>query len=202
MNKVARTLTAEKPLTPKQELFCIEYLKDLNVTQAAIRAGYSERTARTIGTENMSKPAVRARIDAAKGERMERVQVDADWVVNRLVAVVERCMQAEPVMIFTGKAMEQKTDEEGRGVYQFDSAGANKALETLGKHLPDFFGKKAEGEGAAVIWNEHKTYIDARSQHVHTHTGVTGEHDQPTPTPQRLENSSPHHTSPSNQPKQ
>ena len=42
-------------LTPKQKAFCDEYLIDLNATQAAIRAGYSEKTANRIGNENLSK---------------------------------------------------------------------------------------------------------------------------------------------------
>lgn len=49
-------------LTDKQEMFCQEYIKDLNATQAAIRAGYSERTASVIGSENLSKKRLRDRI--------------------------------------------------------------------------------------------------------------------------------------------
>lgn len=51
-----------KKLTPKQEQFCQEYLIDLNATQAAIRAGYSEKTAQEIGSENLSKPIIQNRI--------------------------------------------------------------------------------------------------------------------------------------------
>jgi len=51
-------------LTGKQQRFCEEYLKDMNATQAAIRSGYSEKTARVIGPENLSKPAIRLFIDA------------------------------------------------------------------------------------------------------------------------------------------
>jgi phage terminase small subunit len=49
-------------LTPKQERFVAEYLIDLNATQAAIRAGYSSKTAKVIGSENLSKPAIQAAI--------------------------------------------------------------------------------------------------------------------------------------------
>ncbi len=45
-------------MTEKQKKFCIEYLKDLNATQAAIRAGYSENTADVIGCENLGKPNI------------------------------------------------------------------------------------------------------------------------------------------------
>jgi len=52
---------AEK-LTAKQEKFCHEYLIDLNATQSAIRAGYSEDTAHSIGWENLRKPEIKARL--------------------------------------------------------------------------------------------------------------------------------------------
>ena len=74
-------------LTPKQEMFCHEYLIDLNATQAAIRAGYSEKTANRIATENLSKPVIKNRIDELKADRCERTQIDADYVLMRLVDV-------------------------------------------------------------------------------------------------------------------
>ncbi|HGK4602807.1 TPA: terminase small subunit [Yersinia enterocolitica] len=74
-------------LTDKQELFAREYLKDLNATQAAIRAGYSEKTARKIGSENLTKPDVAERIAELKGERCEEVGIDAAYVLRRLVEI-------------------------------------------------------------------------------------------------------------------
>jgi phage terminase small subunit len=73
-----------RQLTLKQRLFVQEYLIDLNATQASIRAGYSRRTAGKIGTENLSKPAIRAAIDEAIEARAERTRVDADKVVREL----------------------------------------------------------------------------------------------------------------------
>lgn len=73
-------------LTPKQRAFVLEYLKDKNATQAAVRAGYSEKTARAMGAENLTKPAIAEAIDAAMGARMERTKVDADWLLTRLAA--------------------------------------------------------------------------------------------------------------------
>ena len=49
-------------LNDKQEMFCREYLVDLNATQAAIRAGYSDKTARKIGSENLTKPDIGMRL--------------------------------------------------------------------------------------------------------------------------------------------
>jgi len=73
-----------KPLTAKQKLFCHEYLIDLNATQAAIRAGYSKKTAKVIGCENLTKPDILEFINKAKEERIEEVKVDANWLLKRL----------------------------------------------------------------------------------------------------------------------
>ncbi|MEQ6918010.1 terminase small subunit [Halomonas aquatica] len=74
-------------LTPKQSRFVDEYLIDLNATQAAIRAGYSEKTARQVGAENLSKPDIATAIDDRVQERSERTQVDANYVLQRLVEI-------------------------------------------------------------------------------------------------------------------
>lgn len=71
-------------LTAKQQAFVNEYLIDLNATQAAIRAGYSQDTARQIGSENLSKPDIQLAIEAAQAERASRTKIDADWVLQRL----------------------------------------------------------------------------------------------------------------------
>ncbi|OJT01223.1 terminase small subunit [Marinobacter nauticus] len=71
-------------LTPKQQRFVDEYLVDLNATQAAIRAGYSEKTARQTGAQNLSKPVIADAIQERIGERSEKVGVDAQYVLKRL----------------------------------------------------------------------------------------------------------------------
>lgn len=76
-------------LTPKQTLFILEYLKDLNATQAAIRAGYSKKTAGQIGDENLKKPQIKAEIDKAMKERIEKTKIDANWVLERLAEEVQ-----------------------------------------------------------------------------------------------------------------
>ena len=77
-------------LTAKQARFVEEYLIDLNATQAAIRAGYSAKTAHTIGHENLSKPEIAAAISAAKADRSERTEITLDYVLTRLMAEAER----------------------------------------------------------------------------------------------------------------
>lgn len=132
-------------LTDKQTAFVREYLVDLNATQAAIRAGYSERTASRIGPQLLGKTCVREAIEKAQAKRARRVEVTQDYVLANLVEVVERTMQRAPVLDRKG---EQVTDEEGRAVWTFDAKGANRALELLGKHLGIFTDKvKAEVSG-------------------------------------------------------
>ncbi|EDM71422.1 Terminase small subunit [Roseobacter sp. AzwK-3b] len=75
---------AKTKLTAKQERFVAEYLIDLNATQAAIRAGYSKKTARQAGAENLSKPDIADAVATAKAERAERTEINADWVLRRL----------------------------------------------------------------------------------------------------------------------
>ncbi len=128
-------------LTEKQEQFVREYLIDLNATQAAIRAGYSVKTAYRIGANLLQKSSVREAIEKAQAERAKRVELTADYVLDGLREVAERCRQAEPVLDRKGNPT---------GEYQFDSGGANRALELLGKHLGLFVEKKQVDLAATV----------------------------------------------------
>lgn len=71
-------------LTPKQSRFVEEYLIDLNATQAAIRAGYSAKTAKQQGGRLLTNVDVSAALVAAKTGRAERTKIDADWLLSRL----------------------------------------------------------------------------------------------------------------------
>lgn len=112
--------------TPKLERFCEEYLIDLNATKAAIRAGYSKKTASEMGYENLRKPQVIEKINELKQKRSEKTRIDARWVLDRAAELHNRCVQAEPVR-----------DREGNeiGQYKFDSAGAARALDIVAKHV-------------------------------------------------------------------
>ena len=72
-------------LTPKQQRFVEEYLIDLNATQAAIRSGYSEKTAQEIGSENLSKPMVAKAIAEAQEKLSNKAQVTVEMVVQGLL---------------------------------------------------------------------------------------------------------------------
>ncbi len=78
-----------KPLTAKQQQFCREYLIDMNAAAAARRAGYSERTAEQQGSRLLWNVEVEAEIQRLISERAKRVEVDADYVVEKLRTIVE-----------------------------------------------------------------------------------------------------------------
>jgi phage terminase small subunit len=71
-------------LTLKQERFVQEYLIEPNAKQAAIRAGYSAKTARVVGSRNITKVAIAAAIEKAQAKRAERLELTADMVVEEL----------------------------------------------------------------------------------------------------------------------
>lgn len=74
-------------LTPKIKRFIQEYLVDLNGTQAAIRAGYSERSARQHAVLMLSKPHIAAAVAEAQASRSERIELDIDYVVRRMLEI-------------------------------------------------------------------------------------------------------------------
>ncbi len=76
-------------MTPKQTCFVQEYLIDLNATQAAIRAGYSKKTARQVASENLSKPDIQRAIEEAQQVRAGRTGLTQDAVVQGLLKEAE-----------------------------------------------------------------------------------------------------------------
>ncbi|WP_372830989.1 terminase small subunit [Pontibacterium sp.] len=120
--------------TDKRELFCAEYLAcDLNATRAAIKAGYAEKNAVKEASRLMQFPEILQRIAELKAERIERTKIDADYVLRQAVKLHERCMQE--VTPKTDRKGEQLKDEEGNAIFEFDSSGAARSLELVGKHI-------------------------------------------------------------------
>lgn len=130
---------ARKELTPKQERFVEEYLIDLNATQAATRAGYSERTANEQGARLLANVSVRSAIAEAQKARSERTQITQDYVLMSIYDTVERCKQASPVLDKKGKPVMVENDA-GQFVpaYVFEPMAVLKGAELLGKHLKLF----------------------------------------------------------------
>lgn len=121
-------------LNEKHEIFICEYLVDLNATQAAIRAGYSEKTAGAQASRLLKNVNISRAIEEALAKRAEKIELTADWVLENLKNVAIRCQQAEKVLEWD----HQEKQMVETGEYQFDSAGANRALELIGKHLGMF----------------------------------------------------------------
>lgn len=113
-------------LTPKQSAFVHEYLVDLNATQAAIRAGYSAKTACEQASRLLADVKIAEAVKAAMDARAERTEITADYVLDGIKSLVERCIQAEAVK-----------DNQGNltGEYKFEAASALRGYELLGKHL-------------------------------------------------------------------
>ena len=145
-------------MNEKQKQFCNEYLIDFNGTQAAIRAGYSRNTARSIANENLTKPDIQAYLKELIENRNERVQITQDDVIRDIIEVKNRCMQKSPVL-FMGQ---QVQDENGNNLWKFDSQGANKALDMLAKHtgLYEVDNKQKAGINIVVADKKHKDMLE------------------------------------------
>lgn len=86
-------------LTAKQQRFCDEYLIDLNATQAAIRAGYSKRSARQIADKNMSKDYIREYIDKRLAEKETELIANQDEVLKYLTSVLRGESQSTEIVV-------------------------------------------------------------------------------------------------------
>lgn len=86
-------------LTAKQQRFCDEYLIDLNATQAAIRAGYSEKNARNIASENLAKPNIKAYIDERMAEKESQLIATQDEVLKYLTSVLRGESQSTEIVV-------------------------------------------------------------------------------------------------------
>lgn len=146
-------------LTDKQRKFVSEYLKDLNATQAAIRAGYSQKTADRIGPQLIGKTWVREAIEAAQKRREKRTEITQDRVVQELARIAFG--NSRSVMSWTASGMRlrnsddltedeaaivsevRETTTKDGGSMALKTHDKLKALELLGKHL-GMFEKKPE----------------------------------------------------------
>lgn len=151
-------------LNARQDMFCKEYLIDLNATQAAIRAGYSERTAKSQGSRLLTNADILARVKELKDKRADELELDAYWVLNRLKSISDRSMQAEPVMEFDYELQELVHT----GEYEFDSTGANKATELIGKHI-GMFDPKLQLQKEMIAAQINKVKAETKNEE----TGIT-----------------------------
>lgn len=144
---------AQRKLNPKQQRFVEEYLIDLNATQAAIRAGYSPKTATAIASENLAKPNISAAIACAMAERSKRTGITQDRVLEELAKVA--FIKLTDIVDDTGKIKADATDEDRACIESIKYKRTNtdtgyseerevkaspklKALELIGRHLGMF----------------------------------------------------------------
>lgn len=127
---------SDKKLTDKKEAFCEEYIVDLNATAAAVRAGYSPKTARSQGQRLLTNVDIQERITELKELRSEKTGLNAEWVVQSAKRVFDRCMQEEAIYDKSGDPVMVLTpDGEMAPAYKFDSNGANNALKIIYNHV-------------------------------------------------------------------
>jgi phage terminase small subunit len=151
-------------LTPKQRLFVIEYLRDFCGTKAAIRAGYSKRTAASLATQTLRKPYVAKVVNDAIEARRKRVEVSADRVLSELAKIAFTDL-TDIISIARGRVTVRDTNEltpEQRGaivevneslhgmrIKLHDKKGA---LELLGRHLGLFPNRvEVTGKGGGPV---------------------------------------------------
>lgn len=161
-------------LTAKQSKFVDEYLVDLNATQAAIRAGYSERTARQVASENLTKPNIEAAIQERMADREKRTEVTQDRVLKELARIgfadlremftstghIKRPEEWPDSLGASISSVEVVTrpsgecDEDGRPeiehVHKIRLWDKNSALEKIAKHL-GMFADKPPGDPTRPI---------------------------------------------------
>lgn len=143
-------------LTAKQRAFCREYLVDLNATQAAIRAGYSENSAASIGQENLMKPEIQREVQRMMNERAERLEVTADMVLRELLGIAtvdlseafDEFGALKPIKDIPKQVRKAiagvETLQVGDGASTVKKVrfwDKNKSLEMLGRHLKLFVDK-------------------------------------------------------------
>ena len=117
-------------MTPKQEKFCVEYLVDLNGTQAALRAGYSERTARSIANQLLTKLDIQNRINEIRKTEFQKRIMTIEEIEARLADAARGDLEEEVVIV------EQTGDFCSRArvvTKQIAAKDQIKALELLGK---------------------------------------------------------------------
>lgn len=150
-------------LTPKQAKFCLEYLIDLNGTQAAIRAGYSESTAGSIANENLKKPEIIEELNRLRGEIAKNTQITPERILQEYARIgfsdvrktlgpngeLKNPQEWDDDTAASIAGVEVVTRTSGYGddaaveyVHKIKTWDKRAALDSMAKHLGMFDGKK------------------------------------------------------------
>lgn len=133
-------------LNAKHILFVNDYMVSHNATESYKKVyGCSEEAARKNGSRLMTNDDIRSEIERRQKEVNTKIEKDTgisvQWVVDSFKTIAERCMQAEPSLV----------DDDGNILeWKFDSSGANKAVESIGKYL-GMFKDKVEHSGSIGV---------------------------------------------------
>ena len=138
----------KKAITDKQKRFVREWLVDMNGTRAAIRAGYSEKSAAQTASRLMRDPAVRAYRDALLKEEFDSLGITRHSLAVEVWRVYERCAAATPVLQWDSNLREYIES----GDWQFDAKGCQKALGMLNGMLERM--ERSEDEDDADSYEE------------------------------------------------
>ena len=113
-------------LTDKQEAFCREYVVDYNATQAAIRAGYSKKTANEQGAQNLAKLSIQKRVEQLKSNILEKVEIRAEDVAlsdRDVIEVTWEELHNWDGYVATAKPPEELTDRQKRAIKGLTQTG-------------------------------------------------------------------------------
>lgn len=159
-------------LTPKQKRFVHEYMVDLNATKAAIRSGYSKKTARSVGAENLTKPDIADTVAEAERSILEKIKMDSEETLRETAHIARSRAGA----LF---------DENGnlRPIHELDDAtqaaiASVKVVTKPGKALPDG-SREVEYLHEIKFWDKNKALdrlhahhalaAPERHEHLHKH---------------------------------
>lgn len=135
------TKAKDAVLNDRQKLFVSEYLVSRNATQSAIKAGYSEKTAYSMGGRLLKKVEIQNLINKKLEKVIAKLDLTPEKILQDIEDIKERCLQGHVVM-----------DKEGNetGEWRFDPGNALKACELQGKHLK-MFTEKVEVDNSGEI---------------------------------------------------
>lgn len=133
-----------KELNDRQKLFVSEYVASKNATQSAIKAGYSEKTAYSMGARLLKNVEIQNAIDDKLGKMVKKLDLTAEKILMDIEEVKRRCLQGEEIR-----------DREGNptGEWRFDASNALKACELQGRHLKMFTDRTEVEQSGEVIVN-------------------------------------------------
>jgi len=139
VSEMTDKLAKIKPLPPKYKLFADGLIEHGNGRKAAIDAGYAEKSASVAASRLKINVKIKAYLAEVNTISTQKVGVTQEYVISNLKEMVERCMQKAKVLDKKGDQIYIETPNgDIVPAYTFNSAGAAKGLELLGKHLGTF----------------------------------------------------------------